>query len=247
MSDGLVSTVPVGQRHDDRTVGIARATARIAPALRAVADAHAADLARLKTDAAKEYAALLAHDDGLWHLLLVSFSTLGDSTGYDRLVGNRTNYDRARFQAIAACPADQRLAHIERVLRDARVRYPGNKARYLLYNFDWMVRNGGPRAVRDRLLATPGRPAKLAFVRQFAGIGAKYARNLFMDLYHPDFHDSIAIDSRIAGVTAALGLSFERYEDHEAFYLEAGRLAGLNGWEVDRLLYNYRDEALAQL
>ncbi len=35
------------------------------------------------------------------------------------------------------------------------------------------------------------------------------------------------------------------YEDEEGFYLDAARRAGLDGWTVDRLLYNFRDEARA--
>lgn len=223
------------------------AAARLAAALRATVAGRSTDLAKLKADAARDHADLLANDDGLWHLLLVSFSTLGDSKGYDRLIADPANYDRVTFQAIADCPAAERLTHLETVLRAARVRYPDNKAGYLLYNYDWILQQGGPSAVRDKMLATTGWEEKLAFVQQFKGIGPKYGRNLFMDLYHPDFRDSIAIDSRIASVTAALGLSFARYKEHEAFYLEAGKLAELNGWEVDRLLYWFRDEVLAAL
>jgi hypothetical protein len=71
------------------------------------------------------------------------------------------------------------------------------------------------------------------------GIGKKYARDMMMDAYHPDFHDSVALDSRVKSITDALGLTFGSYEDHEQFYMDVGRRAGLNGWEVDRVLYNF--------
>jgi len=51
------------------------------------------------------------------------------------------------------------------------------------------------------------------------GIGEKYARNIMMDVYHEDFRDSIAIDSRILAISAKWGLRFKSFSDHEAFYL----------------------------
>ena len=63
-----------------------------------------------------------------------------------------------------------------------------------------------------------------------------------MDGYHEEFRDSIAIDVRINAISEALGLSFKSYSEHEQFYLEAARLANLNGWEMDRLMYNFRDD-----
>jgi hypothetical protein len=63
-----------------------------------------------------------------------------------------------------------------------------------------------------------------------------------MDVYHPDFRDSIAIDARIKSLSASLGLHFASYADHEQFYLGVAREAGLNGWELDRLIFNYLPE-----
>ena len=34
-------------------------------------------------------------------------------------------------------------------------------------------------------------------------------------------------------------MSQNPYEAHEAFYLDVARLAALNGWELDRLLFNF--------
>jgi hypothetical protein len=98
---------------------------------------------------------------------------------------------------------------------------------------------------KERLLREVGREAKIRFLDAFPGIGEKYARNIMMDVYHEDFRESIAIDSRIKAISEALGLSFSSYADHEAFYLTVARKAGLNGWELDRLLYNYRDDFVA--
>jgi hypothetical protein len=81
-------------------------------------------------------------------------------------------------------------------------------------------------------------------MKRFYGVGDKYARNIWMDSYHPDFRDAIAVDERIKKATEALGYSFKTYADHERFYQEVAEDAGLQGWEVDRLLYNHLGEFL---
>lgn len=61
-----------------------------------------------------------------------------------------------------------------------------------------------------------------------------------MDVYHEDFRDSIALDVRILAISKKLELSFSSYTEHEKFYLDVAREAELNGWELDRLLFNFR-------
>ena len=50
-----------------------------------------------------------------------------------------------------------------------------------------------------------------------------------MDIGHPDFRNSIALDSRIRKVTQALGLHFDGYETEEAFYLGVAAQMGITG------------------
>src|SRR5262249_48818325 len=124
---------------------------------------------------------------------------------------------------------------------------PAQKARWLAANFDRIESMGGIEAANRRALDAPGRVAKLAFMLQFDGIGDKYARNIWMDVYDSDFHDAIAVDERVKKVTKALGYSFARYADHEQFYQELAQAAGLKPWELDRLLYHFNDEFLAAI
>lgn len=65
-----------------------------------------------------------------------------------------------------------------------------------------------------------------------------------MDVYHEDFRDSIAIDERVKKVTEALGRHFDTYEEHERFYLGIAEQAGLNGWELDRIMYGSLEEVI---
>ena len=132
-------------------------------------------------------------------------------------------------------------------MRKAKVRYPARKAELLVENFEIVREMGGPKKARDLLLEQPGREGKMAFLMLFKNIGDKYSRDILMDCYHPEFRDSIALDTRVMGVTEALGLEFSSYEEHEGFYLDVARRAGLDGWTVDRLIYNYRDDVFAAL
>jgi hypothetical protein len=96
-------------------------------------------------------------------------------------------------------------------------------------------------------LAQNGREGKVAFMQRFHGIGHKYARNIWMDVYHPDFRNAIAVDERIQRISESLGYLFKNNAEHERFYQEIAKEVGLEGWEGDRLLYNHRDEFLARV
>lgn len=189
----------------------------------------------------------LERPDFIWHYLLQSFSTMGRAAGWDGLIGNNKNYRRVAYEVIKALPPAQRLPHIQLVCQQAKIRMPNRKAEFILGCFYRIETLGGLGLVKAQLLATPGREAKIQFLDAFPGIGQKYARNIMMDVYHEDFHNSVAIDIRIQAISARLGLSFASYNEHEAFYLRVAQEAGVNGWELDRLLFNFRREVEARL
>jgi hypothetical protein len=184
-------------------------------------------------------------NDFIWRSLLASIATLGNERGYQGLIANEENYCRITFEALSKIPTKKRLKHIERVLRDAKVRMPAQKSRWLNKNYELVVARGGVEKVSEIALSLKGADAKIRFLKTFQGIGDKYARNIWMDVFHKDFRDSMAIDLRINQITQALGYKFKTYEEHERFYQEIAREAGLLTWEVDRLLYNYKDFFLA--
>ncbi len=186
----------------------------------------------------------LARPDFLWHYLLQSFATMGRAAGWHGLIGNEDNYDKVRYEMLAELSPEVRTLQVEDTCRAAKIRMPGNKARYILGCFEQVRQLGGPELAKQQLLAQPGRDAKIRFLKTFPGIGPKYARNIMMDVYHEDFRDSIAIDARIKSVSNAWGLSFGSYEEQEDFYLSVAGEAGLNGWELDRLMFNYTNQFL---
>jgi len=111
----------------------------------------------------------------------------------------------------------------------------------LAEDFDRVAQLGGPRQAKAELLKRNGCEAKIQFWREFKGIGKKYARNIMMDAYHPDFRNFIAVDERLKKVSRFLGLAFHTYEQEEQFYLEVAKRAGIEGWELDRMIYRFRD------
>jgi hypothetical protein len=72
---------------------------------------------------------------------------------------------------------------------------------------------------------------------------------MMMDTYHPEFRNSIAVDERLRRISQELGLSFKDkdYESHENFYLDVARKVGLEGWELDRLIFRFVDDIICLL
>lgn len=180
----------------------AKARERLAEVGRLVATKH-----RHKLDDVKaEGTASFERDDWLWESLLGSFSTMGRSKGVV-LVRDPKLHNRVTYASLARLPRNGRKRRLKNTLRAARlVRMPDKKADWLFKAFERISDMGGPLAAKTRQLSAPGRERKLEFLRSFDGIGPKYSRNMLMDAYHPEFHDSIALDQRIMSVSRLLGL-----------------------------------------
>lgn len=215
---------------------------KLANVARSLAVEKKAELDQLKAEHSQ-----LARPDFIWHYLLQSFATMGRAAGWVGLIGNQANYNKVQYEVLAKLNPTDRVVQVDQTCRDAKIRMPSIKAGYILKCFEQVERLGGPLRAKQALLARPGRDAKIAFLKSFAGIGDKYARNIMMDVYHEDFRDSIAIDVRIKALSEQWGLSFSSYAAHEEFYLAVATDAGINGWELDRLMFNYQREFLARV
>ena len=183
----------------------------------------------------------LKRGDFLWHFLLQSFATLGGVSGWDGLMGDQNNYREMSYNRLQNLSPKKRVGHAAAVFEVAKVRYPNQKAKNIIACFDRIESLGGLRKAKKTLLNQSGRTGKIKFLKSFAGIGDKYARNIMMDVYHEDFRDSIAIDSRIQAISDQWELEFDSYQEHEDFYLEVAKLANLNGWELDRLMFRFQN------
>jgi hypothetical protein len=187
---------------------------------------------------------LRQRDDLVWHLLLQSFATMGNSRGWPGLFETPGLAEQVSFSSLRRCPASGRRLRLEMVLRKAKVRMAARKAEWLAVNFQSIEKAGGVRVVTRHALSLGTREAKYRFMDEFKGIGPKYARNVWMDIYDPLFRDAVAIDERIKSITTALGYSFKTYDEHEAFYRQIAQDARLEPWEMDRLLYRFKDHFL---
>lgn len=185
--------------------------------------------------------------DFIWHYLLQSFSTMGNSNGHKGLILNKKNYEQVRFEQISTIEPSKRKDYIQSILEIAEVNEPDTKAKWLSNDYNIVSRLGGLTKAKDKAFSQVGTEAKILFMKQFQGIGDKYGRNIWMDVYHSDFWDSIAIDRRINYITETMGYSFSEYKEHEKFYLDIAHEVELQGWEVDRLLYNYKNYFLNNL
>lgn len=88
------------------------------------------------------------------------------------------------------------------------------------------------------MLGLAGKNAKMVWIRQFKGVGGKYSRDIWMDLYDEDFVGSIAIDARVKSFAERLGF-VKKSKTLESDLLEFAKSRNLSVWGLDRLIYNY--------
>lgn len=193
--------------------------------------------------------ALRARPDWLWHEILVSFSTWGNSRGWHGLIGNQENYQQITYEALEQLSNEERKQRLIDVCRAAKIRRPDYKALYLDQNFMKIRAKGGVVALGQVIMACVSATEVTKHLKSFMGIGDKYARNIMMDLADPRFSNKIAIDHRIKKVLNTMNVQ-GNYHSQEEFFLSLVteiNKEGLNGWALDRLMYWYTDEILKAL
>lgn len=192
---------------------------------------------------------IAARKDMIWYQLVHSLATLQRSSGWENLKADQTLLDSISSENLSALDRERRHSRLKQAMWQAKVRMPDKKADWLLENFDRIEAMGGAEAATRTALALSSPEEKIDFMMAFRGIGAKYGRNSWMDLYDPDFRQSIAIDTRISRITEALGFAFRKsqYREHEAFFQQVAEEADLEPWELDRLLYQFTDHFLTAI
>lgn len=184
--------------------------------------------------------------DTLWFELILSMSTWQGSGG-SNLATEEEYYSQVTHDKLLQMSENERIQHLKDVLLDAGVNMHEKKSRYISSHVDRVESMGGLDAAQEEFESRDGKEAKMDFLKQFKGIGDKYARNIGMDLFHPDFRDTIALDTRIENVTDELDIEFESYEQEEEFYVAVADRLGITPWELDRILYRYTDEVIDEI
>lgn len=184
---------------------------------------------------AREFAVEIKEkDEWLWFILLQSYGTLGNSNG-----GTIAHEPNMQYSKLASLTPKKRKETIRKYTKVNGVRYPNMKTDQIDDAFQLIAREGGLKTVSAAANSLPNRKEKIEFLMQFKGIGNKYARNAWMDLHDTDFINSIAVDSNINKILAKLGLSGEDYLIQERKLVSIAKAAGMTGWELDRILYNF--------
>lgn len=183
--------------------------------------------------------------DWIWHALIRSFATWGRAVGYQNLVDNR-DLDTLQYYYIKDSVENNNFTYdvivgaVEQVFTEANIRYSSKKAGYLAHNFCMFKNHQHVIDLSHQLWELNDAKEFIKMVIQFKGIGKKYARNIAMDLKHPAFINTIAIDSRIEKVLSALEYNGSNtYENKEAVLLDIAENASITGWQFDRLIFNF--------
>jgi len=205
--------------------------AKLLEALRCLPPVMHRRLAHLKEQARRDR----GRSDLVWYLLLSSAATLGNADGFDRLFSDRKLADSVCYAALAGLKPAARKKRLLETLKKAGVRYSRRKSAQLAANLQQIEDQGGVELESKHALALNGREPKRNYFLQFAGIGPKYANNVWMDIYDPDFRDCVAVDERLKKVTRELGLV--ETTDQQAIFSKLAREAKLEMWELDRLLF----------
>jgi thermostable 8-oxoguanine DNA glycosylase len=191
--------------------------------------------------------ATLKRPDFLWHELLVSYSTWGGISRNEGMITDKNKNQQITYAELKNLSNEDRVNRLRQIMKDAKIRYYKKKAPMLARCFEKIEEIGGLEQANAMLLNKECAAEMTEFLDEFPGIGPKYANNIMMDCYHSFFHEKIALDSRIRSISNKLGLNLKKYSDHENFYLNITREAGIEGWELDRLIFEHRDEILNAL
>jgi hypothetical protein len=217
---------------------------KLADAVRAVYDKH-----RCKIEEVKQGARKTGEDpEWIWEGLVRSAATWGGIRGI-KLLERPELHELVRWRTLAKLDKRKLRGQFRKALTAAEVRWADEKVPCLLRNFYLVQKKGGPRKVQE-YLDSLSPPEVTDFLRTFRGIGPKYARNIMMDGYHPKFRNSIAIDIRIQHILEKVGRPFggdKDFGDAEQFLLAVAHDVGIDGWDLDRLLFLYKDDVLEHL
>ncbi|HEX5103120.1 MAG TPA: hypothetical protein VFV87_04885 [Pirellulaceae bacterium] len=200
---------------------------------------------RRRLDALKQQGARdRQRKDLIWYLLLSAATTLGNASGFDRLFGNHRLTATVSYAALVRLKPAQQRKRLLAALKQAGVRYASKKSKQLSANLREIQRRGGVESETRRALSLQGRDSKRNYFLQFAGIGPKYANNIWMDIYDDDFHDCVAVDARLSRVLHELQVDVTC---SQSFFQQIARDANLQTWEVDRLLFGFTDYFIAAI
>lgn len=175
-----------------------------------------------------------------WTVLVTSFCTLGGSENNE--IKRKKYGDALRWNSVKRLSASERAALFNE-LPNPRRRHIS--APSLEYAFQYIDKAGGPEVAASEYEAIQTGDERMKFLRTFKGIGAKYSRNIPMDIYDEFVLDSAALDSRLNKLLDMIdgAPAKSQYEGRENYLRSVCVEAKIpNMWYLDRMLYNFNDE-----
>lgn len=174
--------------------------------------------------------------DLLWYKLCGVAATSGSTVhaeDFMAMYDERLAFDKLPVTSKA------RISRILEALKEAKVpRYQQKKAQDLSWNYDFIKKHyGDPEKATREMLTLKGRNEKEEWIRRFRGVGKKYSRDIWMDICDPEFSDSIAVDARVKSFAEKLDIRDPTRLEEKL--LEFAKSCGLEGWELDRLIFNF--------
>ncbi len=184
----------------------------------------------------------------MWDALIQSFATNGGARHWENVSFLRSAFTTRGHEDPFSWPvvllySDKELVDWLGVVANPHFqRWEGNRR--------WLVEFANEYRDAEKLsrlqdgLAKKDRASCLATLNSIAGISDKYARNLLMDVGHPEFMDnSLALDSRIGKFLWTLtqrkhaysAKSSEKWTESELVSIAHG--LKISAWEMDRLLF----------
>lgn len=180
-----------------------------------------------------------------WTVLVSNYCT---NDGSENLARKRAVWgDKLRWSSVVAMTDAERTALFTDLPNPRRRR---QLTAALEATFVRIRDAGGPENVAAHYEALPTGKQRRQFLATFDGIGAKYSRNIPMDIYDELVLDHAALDRRLHGLLDAIEDAPPRtaYHAREEYLRQVQQDAELpNMWYLDRLLYQFEDEVQRRL
>jgi hypothetical protein len=180
----------------------------------------------------------------MWKVLVQSFCTIGGSANLDRKLEKYGSM--LSWTSVSAMTDEARSALFYDLPNPVRrhIATPG-----LEHAFVRIRDAGGPAALTAEYERLETAKERMGFLRSFRGIGAKYSRNIPMDVYDEKVLDYFALDSRLNKILDHLTPNLPRsYRIRENYLRRVAEEAGVpNAWFLDRLLYSHHSTVVIRL
>ena len=195
--------------------------------------------------------------DELWLRVLSQIVVAGNAAPGDTLRSSPAVRERLAFSRLKKLPSRLRRERIHRVLQAIGTRYVGKKSRNpkinaAVYNFDALVKAGGPRQFFEKLDAKEDKETKLKYLsKELKYYKKKGCRDIMIELRLAS--DCLALDSRLKkiflGVGAKIRGSVDRqFEEIEGELIEkVAKPLRISGGQLDRILFQNSGDIMVRL